>query len=127
MDTSPHHHLDVPNTTHCPCDLSTQTQHGCDLWLSTHVEVPLSAAGLAINSSVTSAALNAAVGSNVTAIDSSSGGALLLDFNRVTEAVDNNTVVLSGMPALQDACIPHFVLPPNTYGLNRSFAACAAL
>ncbi|KAL9589638.1 MAG: hypothetical protein Q9203_001561 [Teloschistes exilis] len=54
---------------------------------------------LAINSSVTSAALNTAVGSNVTAIDSSSGGAVLLDFSRMTEAVDDNTVVLSGLLA----------------------------
>ena len=57
-------------------------------------------AGLAMNSSVTSSALNTAVGVNVTAIDSSSGGAVLINSSRTTEDVDNNTVLLSGMLAM---------------------------
>lgn len=52
-----------------------------------------------MNSSVTSAALNQAVGSNVTAIDITSGGAVLVNSSRMTADVDSNTVVLSGMPA----------------------------
>ena len=54
-----------------------------------------------MNSSVTSSGLNQAVGSNVTAIDSSSGGAVLVNSSRMTADVDNNTVLLSGMPVVQ--------------------------
>lgn len=50
-----------------------------------------------MDSTVTSAALNSAVGSNVTAINSSTGGAVLLNSTQLTDDVDNNTVVLSGV------------------------------
>ena len=49
-----------------------------------------------MNTSVMSTLLNTAVHSNVTGIDSSSGGAVLSNSSRVTDDVDNNTVVLSG-------------------------------
>ena len=49
---------------------------------------------------MTSRALNTAVGSNMTAIDSSDGGAVLVNSSRLTEDVDNDTVVLSGVPAV---------------------------
>lgn len=65
----------------------------------------LCGAGLAVNSSVTSSALNQAVGSSVTAIDSNSGGAMLLDFTRMTDAVDDNTAVLSGTSAVHCSCL----------------------
>ena len=61
-------------------------------------------AGLAMNSSVTSSALNTAAGVNVTAIDSSSGGAVLINSSRTTADVDNNTVLLSGMLAMTPHC-----------------------
>ena len=71
-------------------------------------------AGLAMNSSVTSAALNAAVGSNVTAIDSSSGGAVLVNSSRITADVDDNTVLLSGMfTAVSISEVFGLVLVPN--------------
>lgn len=62
-------------------------------------------AGLVVNSSVTADALNSAVGSNVTAIDSSSGGAMLVSSSRVTGDVDNRTVVLSGTSTVQCTCL----------------------
>ena len=68
-----------------------------------------------MNSSVTSSALNTAVGVNVTAIDSSSGGAVLINSSRTTEDVDNNTVLLSGMLAMTPHCS------------HASHAACALL
>ena len=55
-------------------------------------------AGLAVNSSVTTAALNSAVRSNLTAIDSSSGGATLVNSTQITQVVNNRTRVLSGLP-----------------------------
>ena len=64
-----------------------------------------------MNSSVTADALNTAVGSKVTAIDSSSGGAVLLDSTRLTQDVDNKLVVLSGTPAVQCMCMAHHLLP----------------
>ena len=67
-----------------------------------------------MNSSVTSAALNAAVGSNVTAIDSSSGGAVLVNSSRITADVDDNTVLLSGMfTAVSIPEVFGLVLMPN--------------
>ena len=53
-------------------------------------------AGLAVNSSVAAAALNSVVRSNVTGIDSSSGGATLINSTQSSGAVDNRTRVLSG-------------------------------
>ena len=50
-----------------------------------------------MNSSVTSASLNNAMGTTVLAIDSSSGGAALLNSTRLTTPVDTRTRVLSGM------------------------------
>ena len=46
--------------------------------------------------SVMVTSLNRAVKINVTGVDSSSGGAVLLNSSRITDDVDNNTVVLSG-------------------------------
>lgn len=60
---------------------------------------------MVVNSSVTADALNSAVGSNVTAIDSSSGGAMLVSSSRVTGDVDNRTVVLSGTSTVQCTCL----------------------
>ena len=64
-------------------------------------------AGLVVNSSVTADALNSGVGSNVTAIDSSSGGAVLVNSSRMTGDVDDRTVVLSGMSTLQYTGLLH--------------------
>ena len=63
------------------------------------------AAGLVINSSVTSAALNTAAGINVTAVDGSSGGAVLVNCSRITADVDNNTMLLSGKPTTHFTCL----------------------
>lgn len=75
------------------------------------VTVPInickSAAGLALNGSVTAAVTNSAVGSNVTDIDS--GAAVLVNSSRLSDDVDNSTVVLSGRadaPALNTAVNP---------------------
>ena len=55
-------------------------------------------AGLAVNSSVTVDALNTAVGSEATAIDSRSGGAVLVSSDRLTQDVDDRMLILAGMP-----------------------------
>ena len=84
--------------------------------------------GLAVNSDVTSAALNMATGSNVTAIDSSSGGAVMVNFSRMTADVDDNTVVLSGM--LAAPCMPVLlakVLMPKLPHAHSCQDGCCAL
>ena len=66
-----------------------------------------------MNSSVTSASLNGAVGTSVLAIDSSNGGAALLNSTRLTTTVDTKTRVLSGalqLFTLTVAC-PLTILP----------------
>lgn len=60
---------------------------------------------MVVNSSVTSAALNTAVGINVTAVDGSSGGAVLVNSSRITADVDNNTVLLSGKLKTHFTCL----------------------
>ena len=58
---------------------------------------------LVMDSSAVGSSLNNALGSNVTAVDSSTdnstGGAQLTSYNLTTAAVDNNTVTLSGKPS----------------------------
>ena len=78
-----------------------------------------------MDSTVTSAALNRAVGSNVTAIDSSTGGAVLLNSTQMTDDVDNNTVVLSGVLWVAALCV--FESPHWAYDTACAAAWCGLL
>lgn len=73
-------------------------------------------AGLAMNSSVTVDALNTAIGTKATAIDSSGGGPVLVSSSNLTQPVDNAMLVLSGTPL--------FISTP--YACSGSAVHCSA-
>ena len=70
-------------------------------------------AGLAVNSSVTVDTLNIAAGSKATAIDSMSGGAVLVSSNRLTQDVDDRMLVLAGMPPCNAQTCPTLCFAHN--------------
>ena len=65
-----------------------------------------------MNSSVAVDALNIAVGSRATAIDSRSGGAVLVSSDRLTQDVDDGVLILAGMPVC------------NAYSCPTLYCAC---